>query len=147
MNTTTAMLIGGAVNGAILAGLAMAAPRLTKKLLFAVLVFAAAMYVVFAAGELSPAWIAVEILGIGIYASLGWRGVNGSAWWLVAGWVAHPLWDVPLHYFGAGRHFAPETYTIPCLTYDLAVAALLAVWHVRGRQANSTVSFASLSTK
>ena len=31
--TTTHMLIGGAVNGAVLAALALAAPRLTRRLL------------------------------------------------------------------------------------------------------------------
>jgi hypothetical protein len=122
------MLIGGAVNGSILALLTLAVPRLTKRLLFAVLVFAAAMYVVFTVGaEDMSVWILVEVAGIAIYTAMGWRGLRGSPWWLVAGWAAHPLWDVVLHFIGPGHAFAPVTYTIPCLTYDFAVAAIYAV--------------------
>ena len=122
---TTHMLIGGAVNGSILALLTLAAPRLTRKLLFAVLVFAAAMYVVFAHGQ--GAWLAIELVGVALYTAMGYRGIKGSAWWLVAGWAAHPVWDIALHYFGPGRTFAPVNYTVPCLTYDIAVAAVVAI--------------------
>ena len=31
-----------------------------------------------------------------------------------------------LHYVGPGRAFAPETYTVTCLSYDLVVAAYIA---------------------
>ena len=131
--TTTPMLIGGAVNGALLAALALAAPRLTRRLLFSVLVFAAAMYVVFWIPVATPGWLAVELAGIALYGAIGYRGLKGSAWWLVAGWLAHPLWDIAIHYVGPGRVFAPVGYTVPCLTYDVAVAAILAVRIVAGR--------------
>jgi len=49
------------------------------------------------------------------------------------GWLAHPLWDVPLHYVGPGRAFAPAAYTIPCVSYDIIVGVILAVWIVRRR--------------
>lgn len=124
---TDAMLIGGAVNGTVLALLALAAPRLTRQILFTVLVFAAAMYVVFWIPVASPEWLAVEIAGIAIYGAIGYRGLKGSMWWLVAGWLAHPVWDIAIHYFGPGRAFAPVDYTVPCLTYDVMVAAILAV--------------------
>jgi hypothetical protein len=39
----------------------------------------------------------------------------------------HPVWDILLHYVGPGHTFAPETYTIPCITFDLGVAAYIAV--------------------
>jgi hypothetical protein len=32
-----------------------------------------------------------------------------------------------LHFFGPGHAFAPETYTITCLSFDLVVAAYVAV--------------------
>ncbi|HEX8253625.1 MAG TPA: DUF6010 family protein [Thermoanaerobaculia bacterium] len=122
------LLIGGAINGSILVLLALAAPRLTKQILFAVLVFAAVMYVVFTVGtEDASLWMLVEIAGIALYGAMGWRGLNGSPWWLVAGWVAHPVWDIALHFIGPGHTFAPVDYTIPCLTYDLAVAAIYAI--------------------
>jgi hypothetical protein len=129
----TQMLIGGAINGSVLALLTLAAPRLTRKLLFAVLVFAAVMYVVFWHAHGSAAWLAVELLGIAFYGAIGARGIKGSAWWLVAGWLAHPVWDIALHYVGPGRSFAPVDYTVPCLTYDIAVAAIVAVAIVSGR--------------
>lgn len=121
------LLVGGAVNGAILAALALAVPRLTRPILFSVLVFAAAMYVVFWIPDASPEWLALELAGVALYGAIGYRGLKGSAWWLVAGWLAHPLWDIALHYTGPGHVFAPVSYTVPCLTYDLAVAAMLAL--------------------
>ena len=32
-----------------------------------------------------------------------------------------------MHFFGPGHAFAPETYTITCLSFDLVVAAYVAV--------------------
>lgn len=141
------LLIGGAVNGAILALLALAAPRLTRRLLFAVLVFAAAMYVVFTVGSGEPSrWMAIELAGVVLYGAMGWRGLKGSPWWLVAGWVAHPLWDIALHFIGPGHTFAPVTYTVPCLTYDLAVAAIYAArLAVRPEPAGSLVPSSAVS--
>ena len=44
-----------------------------------------------------------------------------------------------LHYLGPGRSLGPETYTIVCLSFDLLVAAYIAIARalgsVRGRQA------------
>jgi len=54
-------------------------------------------------------------------------GLRGSPWWLAAGWALHPLWDVVLHYVSPGHSFAPITYTIPCLSFDLLVAAYIAI--------------------
>ena len=68
-----------------------------------------------------------ELVGIAIYSAMGLRGVRGSTWWLVAGWALYPVWDVALHFFGPGHAFAPETYTITCLSFDLVVAAYVAV--------------------
>ena len=129
----TQMLIGGAINGSVLALLTLAAPRLTRKLLFFVLVFAAAMYVVFWHSHGSAVWLLVELAGIAVYGTIGARGINGSAWWLVAGWLAHPVWDIALHYIGPGRSFAPVDYTVPCLTYDIAVAVIVAIAIGSGR--------------
>ena len=68
---------------------------------------------------------------------MGLVGLFGSIWWIVAGWALHPLWDVGLHFLGPGRSFAPETYTIACLGFDLLVAAYIAITYavaeLRGR--------------
>ena len=58
---------------------------------------------------------------------MGLLGVRRSPLWLAAGWALHPLWDIALHYVGPGHAFAPETYTIACLSYDLLVAAYIVV--------------------
>ena len=56
---------------------------------------------------------------------MGWLGLRRSPLWLAAGWALHPVWDIALHFFGPGRAFAPETYTIACLSYDLVVAGYI----------------------
>ena len=121
-------LVGGAVQGAVLTFVAIAIPRYTRHILAAVLVVAALFYVRFALeAQTSAWWLAAEIAGVGIYGYAAVRGVRGSAWWLVAGWALHPLWDVALHYAGPGRAFAPAWYTTTCLTWDLMVAGIAAI--------------------
>jgi hypothetical protein len=44
----------------------------------------------------------------------------------VEGWALYPVRDVALHFFGPGHAFAPETFTITCLRFDLVVAAYVA---------------------
>jgi hypothetical protein len=121
-------LVGGAVNGAILTFVAIAVPRFTRHVLAASLGVATTFYVGFALeAHASGAWLALELAGVGIYGYAAVRGVRGSAWWLVAGWALHPLWDVALHFAGAGSSFAPEWYTTSCLTWDLMVAGITAI--------------------
>ena len=121
-------LVGGAVNGASLAFVAIAVPRFTRHVLAAVLAVAALFYLWFAlAAHTSAAWVAVELAGAGIYGYAAMRGLRGSAWWLVAGWALHPIWDVALHLAGPGASFAPAWYATSCLTYDLAVAGIAAI--------------------
>ena len=127
MMSLTQMLAAGAVAGALFAVLAVLAPRLTRRILFLSLVYTSVMYIAFAAfSENAAQWIAIEIAGLVIYGGIAYRGLNGSVWWLVAGWLAHPLWDTALHIAGPGRAFAPSLYAIPCITFDIAVAAILA---------------------
>ena len=127
------LLIEGAIGGAQLFVVAFLLSRFVRDiagraLLAAVLIIAAVIYVYFAAREGAGAvWLAGELVGIAIYGSMGLRGIRGSAWWLAAGWALHPVWDILLHYIGPGHSFAPETYTIPCITFDLGVAAYIAV--------------------
>jgi hypothetical protein len=127
------LLIEGAIGGAQLSVVAFLLSRFVRDvagraLLAAVLIVAAVIYVYFAARAGAGAvWLAGELVGIAIYGSMGLRGIRGSAWWLAAGWALHPVWDILLHYIGPGHSFAPETYTIPCITFDLGVAAYIAV--------------------
>jgi hypothetical protein len=121
-------LVGGAVNGAIFALVAVAAARFSRHILAAVLVVAALFYVWFAIdANVNAWWLAAELAGVGIYGYAAVRGVRGSAWWLVGGWALHPVWDVALHWAGPGRAFAPAWYATSCLTYDLMVAGVAAI--------------------
>lgn len=121
-------LVGGAVYGASLAFVAIAIPRSTRYVLATVLAVAALAYVPFAiAADAGAGWVAAELAGAGIFSYVAMRGVRGSAWWLVAGFALHPIWDVLLHLAGPGRTVAPEWYATSCLTYDLSVAAIVAI--------------------
>ena len=128
-------LVAGAVVGATLTIVAIAIPRYTRHLLAVGLVVAALDYVGFAAfAHADAGWLGAELLGVAIYGAVALRGVRHSAWWLVAGWALHPVWDVALHYAGPGRAFAPEWYTVSCLSWDLATAAIVAVAILIGTQ-------------
>jgi hypothetical protein len=122
-------LVGGAVYGATFAFVAIAAPRFTRHLLAAVLVVAALCYVAFAiAAHAGAPSIVVELAGVGIYGYAAMRGLRGSAWWLVAGYALHPVWDVALHLAGGpAGSFSPDWYAPWCLTYDLFVAGIAAI--------------------
>lgn len=127
------LLVDGLISATVLLGIAFALRRYTRHLLALVLIVAALAYIWFAyrAGE-SPVWLLTELIGVGIYGTMGLLGINRSPWWLVAGWSLHPLWDILLHFTGPGHDFAPVTYTIPCLSFDLLVAGVIAVGIVRG---------------
>lgn len=126
---------GGLIDGTVLALILIVVTWLLSRvlaevwirvLLAVVLVIAAGVYVGFAA-DAGGGWITAEVAGVAVYGGMAALGIRGSRWWLVAGWAAHPLWDVLLHYVGPGRSFAPDTYTIPCLSFDLLVALYIAV--------------------
>ena len=74
-----------------------------------------------------PIWAPVELVGGVVFGTMALLGLRGSPWWLAAGWAAHPVWDVALHYFGPGSSFAPEPYVIACVSYDWLVAAYIAL--------------------
>ena len=125
---TVPMLLAGAVQGAIFALVALAVRPYTRPVLLAVLAVAALAYVGFAVrGGAGPAWVVAEALGVAVYVAVGARGLRGSLGWLAAGWALHPLWDVALHVVGPGAAFAPASYAVPCLTFDLVVAGAVAL--------------------
>ena len=131
-------LLGGAINALALVILAYLLSRYVgeiygRALLAIVLVIAGGAYVGFAvAGNASGLWFLAELVqavALGAFALLGLRG---SPYWLAAGWAIHPLWDVVLHYIGAGHAFAPEAWAISCVSFDLLVAAYIALAHRLG---------------
>ena len=134
---TAQMFVGLLVEGAILAVplivIAFLLSRFTRDIigrsLLVIFLFAAAgAYFGFALlAAPGPIWVLAELVQVAIFGAIALLGLRGSAWWLAAGWALHPLWDVVLHYLGPGHSFAPITYTIPCLSFDLLVAAYIAI--------------------
>jgi hypothetical protein len=130
---TTQWLLNGVFQASILIVVAWALSRWTRDIigraLLAFLLCGAALtYVHYAASAGAGAgWVIAELAGVALYGSLGLRGLRGSPMWLAAGWALHPVWDVVLHYFGPGHAFAPDAYAITCLSFDLLVAAYIAV--------------------
>ena len=130
--TSTFWLISGAVFGALFVLIAYAIQSQTRRILFGGLVVAALAYVIFPVyGRASAGWIGLELLGLAIYGGIAFLGLRGSQWWLVAGWALHPVWDIALHYLGAGAAFAPAPYALGCLAWDPIVAAYIAYRIVR----------------
>lgn len=90
------------------------------------LLIAAAIYPLFAllAGDLF--WLGVEVIGIPAYGLFVWLGRRVSFYFVAAGWLLHPIWDVGLHLFGPGRHVVPDWYAIACVSFDVLLAVVIA---------------------
>ncbi|MBE9078304.1 hypothetical protein IQ241_13545 [Romeria aff. gracilis LEGE 07310] len=132
------MIITSLLLGLIGAAAFLAAVRaLPQKLsvMAAGLIVAALLYVGFAiAGGAGAARIALEAVGVGIYGLLALIGLRYSAWWLMLGWLLHPVWDVGLHFLKQGAAYAPVWYVLACVSFDLLVAAYITWSTVRGSQ-------------
>jgi hypothetical protein len=102
------------------------AKEIVGRSLLVILLFAAAgAYFGFAiAAGAGPLWTVVELLQVVAFGAFALLGLRGSPYWLAAGWALHPVWDIGVHYAGPGT-FAPTTYTIACVSFDLVVAAFI----------------------
>ncbi|MBD2230342.1 DUF6010 family protein [Phormidium tenue] len=120
-------LLLGALGAVVFLGLAAQSPQ-ENRILALGLGIAAVLYIAFAwIGQASAAWVVTEMggaLGYGVAAGLG---LYRSRWWLMLGWLAHPLWDVGLHVLGRGSAFAPQGYAISCISFDLVVAIYILI--------------------
>jgi hypothetical protein len=127
------LLVEGTVGAVVLIVIAFLLSRFTKDIvgrsLLVIFLFAAAgAYFGFAVGAgAGLIWTLVELAQVIIFGTMALLGVRGSPYWIAAGWALHPLWDVGLHYIGSGRSFAPMTYAIACISFDLVVAAYIAI--------------------
>lgn len=98
-----------------------------RSLLVIFLLVAAGAYFGFAVmARVGRGWLLVELAHCVLFGAMGLRGLRGSPYWLAAGWALHPVWDFGLHYVGPGS-FAPWPYTIACISFDLVVAAYVAI--------------------
>lgn len=132
---TAILLLLGLVLGALFIVIARLKPRAERLVLAVGLVVATFFYLGSAAVGRAPAsWLGIELLGVAAFGLVAWLGMRGSAWWLVAGWALHPVWDVGLHLVGAGSTFAPAWYAVNCISFDLLVAAYV-VWRFGGAPA------------
>jgi Family of unknown function (DUF6010) len=142
MTTSTLInnyLLGGAINAALLVALSFLLSRYLKdavgrSLLAVFLVIAGGAYVGFSiVGEASGIWVFAELLQAVSLVALAILGLRRSPYWIAAGWALHPLWDVVLHFFGAGHDFAPESWAISCVSFDWIVALyIVAVYRING---------------
>ncbi len=90
------------------------------------LLIAAAIYLLFALIAVDAAWLGVEALGVVAYGTFVWLGRRFSFYFVAAGWLLHPIWDVGLHLRGPGRHVAPDWYAIACVSFDVLLAIVIA---------------------
>lgn len=137
-NEVASLVVNGMVSALPLLGVTVVLRRYARVILASALIIAAILYVSFAWPTAGLLWLLIELVGVGIFGAMAVLGVRRSAWWLVAGWGLHPLWDIPLHFFGPGHTFAPVNYTISCLGFDLIVAGFVAFGILSGWKHFST---------
>lgn len=127
------MLVEGAVGALVLIVIAFLLSRFSRdiigrSLLVIFLFTATGAYFGFAIGAgAGQIWMLVELVQVVVFGTMALLSLRGSLWWLVAGWALHSLWDFVLHYIGPGHSFAPMTYAIACISFDLLVAAYIAI--------------------
>jgi hypothetical protein len=144
------LLAEGTVGALVLVVIAFLLSRFTmdiigRSLLVIFLFAAAGAYFGFAIGAgAGPIWTLIELVQVVIFGTMALLGLRGSPYWIAAGWALHPLWDVGLHYIGPGRSFAPMTYAIACISFDLVVAAYIAIAY--GVIGGSRVGFREVAT-
>ena len=125
---TLLWLAVGFVLGAVYVSYARSRRSDTKRVFGMGLLIAALIYLAFVFRASDPLfWAVVETAGVVLFGLLGSLGFKGSDWWLVAGWAVHPVWDLGLHYVGPGGAFVPAWFAIACVSFDLLVAAYIAL--------------------
>ena len=127
------VLLEGAIGALLLVAIAFLLSRFTKDIVgrafLVILLFTAtgAYFGFVVMSGVGPIWLLVELLHIIVFGAMALLGLRGSPYWLAIGWALHPVWDVGLHFIGPGNSFAPFTYTIACVSFDLVVALYIAV--------------------
>ncbi len=85
------------------------------------------LYVGFAGrAEESGAWVGFEMTGVAFFGTLAGLGIIRSPWFVVAGLALHPVWALYIHYYGAGRDFAPAPFVWATAGFDVAAALVVA---------------------
>ena len=90
------------------------------KLMGRSLIIAAIIYILFAWLWGNSNWMIIEIVGVILYGLFYWLAIRFSPYWLAAGWMLHPVWDVLLHLLGPGHEVVPAWYAVACVSFDIA---------------------------
>jgi hypothetical protein len=118
-------VLAGAVLGALFALLAQSRRSPSDVRLLALgLVLAAVIYVALALSRGDGRWLALEAIGLALFAGLAWLGLRVSLWWLALGWAANVGWDVGLH-LDRTQPVVRAWYPLACVGFDLVVAGFL----------------------
>jgi hypothetical protein len=101
-------------------------PKRELRLYAVSLIVAALIYVGFTARGATFSWLALEVAGLIVFTLLALLGLKMSALILALAWAAHSAWDVVLHKLMPAA-FVPDWYPLTCLSFDLLLAAYIAV--------------------
>lgn len=86
----------------------------------------AAVYFGFAVADGRRSALLIESVVVLLYLGLALSGLLVSAWWLVAGYALHGIWDLLHHNRTFGAHVA-RWYIPFCVLYDWLIALFLVV--------------------
>lgn len=100
-----------------------------------VLIVIASYYILFAATGASPLALMVEALPAAVFILVAVVGFKGNAWILVAGLVAHSVFDFTHEWIIVNRG-VPDSWPGFCLAYD-STAALYLAFLLRSRNAKN----------
>jgi hypothetical protein len=97
------------------------------------------IYVGFAIRSEEPStWIGFEMTGVAVFGTLAGMSIVGSPWFVVAGFLLHPVWALYIHYTGAGSEFAPAPFVIANAAFDVVAGLYVAFMAFRARNEAKT---------
>lgn len=95
------------------------------------LIAVAFLYVGFAfRAEKPEIWVGFEMTAVAVFASLAFVSLMGKPWVTLIGFAAHSAYVYYFHYVGAGQDFAPRTFVLATIAFDVTMAlyALYLMW-------------------
>ncbi len=106
------------------------------------------LYVGFAtSAEEAGTWIGFEMTGVALYGTLAGLSLIVSPWFVVAGLALHPIWALYIHYYGAGRDFAPGPFVWATAGFDIAAALVVAYLIVTAKRPATATTTAKSAGK
>lgn len=133
------------ITGITLAGLTIflvqALPATIHRKIYAItLIIAAFIYVFFYSFSQNTTWIFTEAIGGIIFSLISFIGLKFSPWFLVIGWLTHPLWDLLIDNHKL-TPFVPHWYPIVCIGYDIAIALYIASKCIRTEENKAFINY------